>query len=271
MADKLADSQISGEKWVDRFLRFGLIAKGVVYCLVGMITLMASIGVRGDEVSKTDVLELIYEQPFGRFLLIIIAIGLFGYVTLRFFQAFKDIDGKGSGVRGIFSRIGYGISGLLYLALGLYAGKLILNMRHGDSESQRLVISKALAYPWGQWVIGIIGLIIMGNGIYQVYRAVSGKFMKKIRLIKADFEKTVRKAGVTGYISRGVVLIIIGYLIFHAAITSNARQVQGGTDGAFEFIENIFGSFLLAVVSVGMVGYGLFMFVRAKYQRITIE
>jgi hypothetical protein len=271
MADVFPNTGISREKWVDRFLRFGLIAKGVVYCLVGMITLMASIGVRGDEVSKTDVLELIYEQPFGRLLLIIIAIGLFGYVTLRFFQAFKDIDGKGSDLKGIFSRIGYGVSGFLYLTLGLYAAKLILRMRQGDGESQRLFISKALAYPWGQWVIGIVGLVIVGNGIYQIYRAISGKFMKKIRVVKADFENTVRKAGITGYISRGVVLIIVGYLIFHAAITSNARQVQGGTDNAFEFIENIFGNFLLGVVAVGLVGYGLFMFVKAKYQRISID
>ena len=257
------------EKWVDKFLRFGLLSKGIVYCLIGILALMAAIGLSGENASQTEAVKLIYEQPFGKILLAIVALGLFGYVTLRFFQAFKDIDGKGNNAKGIFARIGYGISGLLYLALGIYAAKLVLQAQQGDGNSKQFIVAKVLGYSWGEWAVAIAGLIIVGSGIYQIYRAVSGKFMKKIGHVAGNLSKAIRRAGVTGYISRGIVLIIVGYLVFHAAMTHNPSQANG-TEGAFHFIENTFGSLLLAVIAVGMIGYGVFMFVKAKYQHINV-
>jgi hypothetical protein len=270
MAELFQDVHGSRENWVEKFFRLGYISKGVVYCLIGVIALMAAIGLSGDEPSQTNVLMLIYEQPFGKIILAVLALGLFGYVMLRFYQAFKDIDHKGSDTKGIFSRIGYGISGLLYLALGVYAAKLVLSAQNNGGDSKQFIIAKALTYSWGQWVVGIVGLIIIGSGIYQIYRAVSGKFMKKIQLIRSNIENTVKKAGVTGYAARGVVLMIIGYLVFHAAITSNPSQAKG-TEGAFAFIENNFGGVLFAVIAIGMLAYGVFMFVKAKYQRINVN
>jgi hypothetical protein len=270
MPDILPKIDAPKEKWADRFFRYGLIAKGVVYCLIGLITLFAAAGLSRHEAGKTDVLKFIYEQPFGTLLLVLIALGLFGYSMLRFFQAFKDIDGEGNGTHGIFARVGYAISGFVYLALAIYASKMIWAGRQGGGDSNQFILGRILTYPWGPWIIGLAGLIIIGNGIYQIYRAISGSFMKKIRLIRSNIETTVRRAGVTGYCSRGVVLIVAGYLVVHAAYTSNAREAKG-TEGAFRFIENTFGTVLMAIVALGLVGYGIFMFVKAKYQRINID
>jgi hypothetical protein len=257
------------EKWFERFFRFGLISKGVVYCLIGFLAVMAAVGLSRKEAGKAQALSTIYEQPFGQVLLGVIALGLFGYVLLRFAQAFRDIDNKGDDTKGIFSRIGYGISGLIYLALAGYAAKLVIDGQQGGSNSREFIVAKALTHEWGPSVVGIVGLIIIGSGIYQIYRGVSGRFMKKIQLIRMDIEKAVKRAGVFGYIARGIVLMIIGYLIFHAAITSNPSEAKG-TEGAFVFIENKFGTLLMAVTAIGLIGYGIFMFVKAKYQRIQL-
>src|SRR3989337_1846698 len=97
----IADSISGKEDWFEKFLRFGLIAKGVVYCLLGILTVMTAVGLRGDNTGKTEAFQMIYKQPFGKIILALLAIGLFGYVTLRFFQCFKDIDKKGNDLKGI--------------------------------------------------------------------------------------------------------------------------------------------------------------------------
>lgn len=260
----------SNQKWFERFFRFGLFAKGTVYCLIGVLAVVAAVGLSREKVSKTEIFTFIYEKPFGQVMLAVITLGLFGYVMLRFFQAFRDTDKKGNDAKGIFSRLGYGVSGLIYLSLGLYAGKLLFQGKVGDGNSREFILSKILAWEWGEWIVGITGLIIVGSGVYQIFRGVTGKFMKKINVAGAEVKKVVKKAGHIGYISRGAVLVIIGYLVFHAAINSNPNGAQG-TEGAFQFIEYKFGGVLMAIIALGLVGYGVFMFVKAKYEKINVN
>jgi predicted transporter len=79
-----------------------------------------------------------------------------------------------------------------------------------------------------------------------------------------------KKAAVIGYIARGIVLIIIGYFLFHAALISNPEEAQG-TGAAFDFLENKFGSLMMGIVALGLVGYGVFTLVKAKYQKIDLD
>ena len=258
------------EKWFERFLRFGLISKGVVYCLFGLIAVMAAAGLSADKASKTETLKMIYDQPFGKIILAILLIGLLGYVTLRSFQCFKDSDSKGDSMKGLTTRVGYGFSALLYLGLGIYVLKMLLNGSGGNGDSRQFIVSKTLELPGGQWLVGIAAIIIIGSGINQIYKGASKKFMKKIRLIRSNLENVFTNAGVAGYISRGVVLAIIGYLLLHASITSNPEEAKG-SEQAFAFIENRFGSFLMGAIASGLVAYGIFMFVKARYQRLNIN
>jgi hypothetical protein len=266
------DSPIQQPKeiWFERFFRFGLICKGVVYCITGILATLAAIGLGGSKSSKSQIFRFIYEQPLGLVLISIVAFGLFGYTLLRFFQCFKDIDHKGSDAKGIASRIGYGISGTIYLGLGAYATKLAITGSAGSGESRQFMVAKILQVSGGEWIIATIGLIIIGNGVYQVYRGVTNKFMKKIQVRKMEIRDMVRKAGTVGYISRGVMFLVIGYLLWHAGMTSNPREAEG-TEGAFNFLENNFGSLLMMVIALGLVGYGIFMFIKAKYQSITVN
>ena len=266
-------SSVSNEdkkKWFERFLRFGLISKGIVYCLLGLIAVMAAVGLGSEKASKTETLDMIYGQPFGRVILVALFIGIMGYVTLRSFQCFRDSDQKGDDMKGLITRTGYGFSALLYLGLGIYVLKMLLNGSGGNGDSRQLLVTKVLELPWGQWMVGITALIVIGSGINQMYKGFSKKFLKKIKLVRTNLEKVFTNAGVIGYISRGLVLAIIGYLLLHAAITSNPEEAKGSEE-AFDFIENRFGTFLMGVVAFGLVAYGMFMFVKARYQRLNIH
>jgi hypothetical protein len=262
--------QTDNEKLFERFLRFGFISKGVVYCLLGLMAVLAAADLTRQKASKKEAVELIYAQPFGKVILAILALGLLAYVTLRLFQCFKDSDNRGDSLKGLLIRAGYGLSALVYLGLTTYVFKLMINGKDDGGESRQFVLSKILHHPAGRWIIGISALMIIGNGLYQIYKGVSKKFMRNIKLIRAELEFFFKNAGVMGYISRGIVLDIIGYLLIRAAITLNPSEAKG-SDKAFDFLENNFGGFLMGVVALGLIAYGIFMFVKARYQRLNID
>lgn len=255
------------KQWLEKFFRFGLISKGFVYCLLGLLTSLAAVGMSVEKASKKDAFNFIYQQPFGKLLLALIALGFFGYVTLRLFQTFKDINHEGNSAKGMVARIGYAISALVYFSLGLYATKLVLSVTEKGSNTQKFIVAKVLELDGGSWIIGIVALIIIISGGYQIYKGASFRFLKKIQLTGSRFSDVFRKAGLIGYISRGIVLLIIGYFLLHAALYKNAGKVQD-TDGAFGFLESRFGSLIMAVVALGLVAYGMFMFVKAKYEQM---
>lgn len=260
------------ERWIERFARFGIISKGIVYCLIGILAAMSAIGLQGRKMSKSDTFKLVYDQPFGQVLLILIALGMIGYVMWRFFQAFADIDHKGSDTKAKLVRAGYVFSGIVYASLAFYAIKLALSGPQGDGDGnqRQFIVSKVLALPAGEWLIGAAAVLIFLNGIRQIYKGASHKFCKNVELVKSDYSEVYKKTGVLGYISRGVVLLVIGYFFFRAAITHDVNNVQG-TEGAFDFLENTFGSVLLVIVAIGLVGYGVFQFVKGRYQRIDLN
>jgi hypothetical protein len=259
---------VGKEAWFEKFLRFGFISKGIIYCLMGVLAVLAAAGLGAKNPSKGEAFEVIYEQPFGKVILALLVVGMLGYVTLRIFQCVKDSDNKGDSMKGIATRAGYGFSALIYMGLGIYVVKLLTNGPGGEGDSRQFVVTKILAWPAGEWIIGIAALIMIGSAINQIYKGISKNFMKKITLLKSNMEEWFKRTGVVGYISRGIVLGIVGYLLLHAALTHNPKEAKG-SEQAFQFIENTFGSFLMGVVAAGLVAYGVFMFVKARYQKIS--
>lgn len=260
----------AAEKRIEYFARFGIVAKGIVYCLIGILTSMAALGLKGGKADKTETFQFVYDQPLGSVLVFIIAIGLAGYATWRFFQAFRDIEHKGNDTRGRLVRVGYAISGFIYITLSVYALRLVFNGNSdGGENSQRFIVSKILDYPFGKWLVFLVALIILINGIRQIYKGISAKFLKHVS-ITGKHAEIFRKAGIAGYVARGLVLSILAYFFFRAAASVNANEVTD-TKGAFSFIENNFGAILLAIVATGLICYGVFMFVKARYQKIDLN
>lgn len=159
----------------------------------------------------------------------------------------------------------------LYLGIGAYALKLVFGSSGGGGEgSRQFVVSKVLQYPGGQYLVGIAAIIGIGMGVYQIYRGVTGKFMKRVRLTRTNMQDAFKMAGTVGYTSPGIVLGIIGYFMFHAARRADPDQAQG-TSEAFDFLQNNFGSVMMAIVALGLAAYGIFSFVKARYQRINMN
>lgn len=276
MADVSTHVPSPPPQWVENFAKFGLTAKGVVYCLVGIIAFMAAFELGGQSTQnagKSGILKTIQDLPAGNVLLGIVALGLLCYAIWRFIQAVKDTEGKGSDAEGIGKRLRYLFSGLVYGALAYLAANMVLGNSSGGSGSggsRETLVSKLLAQPFGQWLVGIVAVATMLVGLYQIYYGYSDKYRKKVRSagLKDEVEHQMILAGKVGYMARGVVWLVIGYMFLQAALQSNPQQAGGSSD-AFQFIENsTYGSIILGAVALGLICYGVFMFMRAKYQPI---
>ncbi len=234
---------------------------------------MAALGMGGKKASNSDAFYQVRDYPGGGLLLGILAVGLVGYCVWRMTQAFYDTEHKGSKAKGIVKRISYAFIGLLYGSLAFLAFRILSgngNNAGGGTKEKDLVIG-LLDKPFGKYLAIVIGLITIGNGLYQLYKGVTGSFMKEVRGLPRNQYNFLKKAGQAGYSARGIVFSIIGFLFVRAAWLQQPEKA-GGTVSAFSFLQNSpSGNLLLAVVAIGLIGYGIFMFVQAKYSDISID
>jgi Domain of Unknown Function (DUF1206) len=262
------------KKWIERFARFGFIAKGVVYGIVGLLAAQVAFGTGGRTTDTQGALHTIVNQPFGKVLLAIVAIGLVGYVIWRFVEAINDPENQGTDAKGLAVRASYVGNGLVYAGLAWSAVKIIFDMGGGgNSNSTQDWTARLLAQPFGQWLVGTGGALFIGLGFYQFYEAISAKFRKKLFLSELDDEQRKLVMGMSrfGLLARGVVFCIIGWFLIQAAIQSDASEAGGLSQALETLARQPYGPWLLGVVALGLVAYGIYMIVQARYRRVVAD
>ncbi|MCT7988706.1 DUF1206 domain-containing protein [Laspinema olomoucense] len=267
-------TQSTQSEWIERFARFGYAAKGFVYGLVGILALQAAFTKGGQTTDPKGVLSTIIEQPFGQALLFFVTLGLMGYAMWRFLQAFMDADHKGTALKGLIERFGFGMSAVIYSGFAFTAIKLLMgneaSSREQSDQSAQHWTARFLSQPFGEWLVGLAGAVVMGVGFYYFYKAFTGKFRKElnIREMTPQEEKWVMRAGRVGLSARGVIFVMIGWFLMQAAYQSDAKEAKALPGTLEALLSQPYGSWLLGIVAVGLVIYGLYMGVHARYQRI---
>ena len=257
--------------WVKRLAQTGLVAKGVVYILLGLLGFMAAFelgGKKNNEASQTGAMQTLKELPAGSFLLILLAAGLLCYVSWRGIQTFYNTDGS---PKPFIKKARYFFSGLAYLALALAAIKMVFKNSSGGGDQNQQLAAELLNKPFGQLLVAMAALVLAAIGIYQVYYGLSEKYKKHVQKLSLQSQQaaTLLRSGKIGYISRGIVWLAIAYLFARAAVHARAAEA-GNTGKAFQFIEaSPFGSYLLGILALGLITYGIFNFIRCRYEHLT--
>ena len=256
---------------VRHLARFGYMTIGIVYGMIGVLAALAAFGPGGEMTDTSGVLQSIADMPFGEVALWIIGIGLFGYILWDFIKVFKDPDNVGTDAKGLIIRTGYFISGVIYANLAYVALKLASHAGNaGAGNSEKTISAKLMEQPFGVWLVGMVGVIIIGYGAYELYSGIKEKFMAEFKIIEMNNmeRKIARIAGKIGLISRGIVLGMIGFFFIRTAYTNNPDESKG-LDGALtELASQPFGKFLLAIVAIGLILYGVYQIIRGRYQRM---
>lgn len=248
--------------------RVGYFAKGAVYTLLGILAFMAAfeLGRAANEASRSGVFRMVREAPAGGVLMILLALGLVCYTFWRLVQAFSPAIG-GEHSKG--KRVLYFLSGIAYAGVAFAAIKMALWNDDGGGNQQQTLAATLLSRKGGQWLTGLAALALLATGLYQLYYGWSEKYRDHLQesQIHSQHSALLLRSGKAGYIARGLVWVIIAYLLFRAALNANASEA-GDTTDAFRFLEGSpFGSVLLGAVGLGVIAYGIFNFLRARYER----
>lgn len=215
--------------------------------------------------------RVIEDAPFGRVVLGLVAVGLLGYVLWRSVQAVADPDGEGTGPKDIAKRIGYAGSALIHAFFALTAASQALGAGDDWGSSSEEWTAWILSFPLGWLLVAAVGAGIVGVGLYQIYEAYHSKFKKYLKLgALSDGEPGwIEHGGRFGVAARGVVFVIAGVFLVLAGLRTDEQEVRS-LGGALSAIleQPFFGNFLLGVVAVGLVAYGLLMVAVARYRRI---
>lgn len=256
---------------METMARLGYTAKGIVYAIVGILALQAALTAGGKTTDTQGALYTIAVQPFGQFLLILLAIGLVGYSLWRLIEAVTDPENKGTDAKGIFSRLGYVISGLTYLGLALNAGMLAFGAGGGGGgNSKQDWTARLLQQPFGRFLVAIVGALVIGIGFYRLYKAYKIKFRKKLNLSEMNSQQENWAVHISrvGIAARGIVFVIIGFFLLKAGQQSDASEVRG-LDGVLQAVaQQPFGKIMLGLVATGLIAYAAYLFIEARYRRI---
>ena len=272
-AKRGAERAASGDK-MEKLARAGYLTKGVVFAIIGVLAFQAAIGSGGQTSGSRGAIRQIAEQPFGQVLLILTAIGLLGYAVWRFIQAIKDPEGKGSDGEGIAKRVGYGLSGAIYAFLSFYAASIAFGWSTGSSGGsgggKTAWTAQLLAQPFGQWLVGLVGVAVIGLGAYQIYKAVKEKFMDSLKTGEmSQTERTwAERAGKFGLSARGVIFGIIGGFLIVAAVQSDPSETRGLGGVLDTLARQPYGPWLLGLVALGLIAYAVHCVVQSRYRTV---
>jgi Domain of Unknown Function (DUF1206) len=250
--------------------RAGLVARGLMYVLVGVIAVEIAVKGSHQQADRTGAVRLVAHTAFGSVVLWLLVIGFAGMTLWRLSEAIwgsPEADGRKGSKRlaNLARAVFYAVVtyGILKYALG------IGEPSSSDAQSQDLTAT-ALKHPGGQAIVAIAGVVVVAAGLYIMYRAYKLKFLKHLRMGSASMRtrKVVTRLGQIGGIARGFVFGVIGVFLVIAAKDANPRQAKGIDSGLRALAHTPLGPWLLVVVALGLMTFGVYSWCEARWRAV---
>jgi hypothetical protein len=269
MADASARAEDLGHRanrseWTDRAVRVGMVAYGVVHLTIAWLGIQLALGDHSGAASRNGALKQLAQQPFGKFVVWVVAVGMFLLVFWKLLEAFIDATVE-DGAKKVLKPVTNVFKAIVYGTLGVSAVHVATGSKSSSKTSD--YTASLMEQPFGRWLVGVVGLAIIGYGVYLAYRGWTEKFLKHLdpEGRSGDAGKAYKLFGKVGYIAKGIAIGVIGLLFCYAAIDHSAKKA-GGLDAALhKVLHQPFGPVLLVAISVGVGCYGLFCFARARH------
>jgi hypothetical protein len=263
--------------FITMLARLGYAIKGVVYVVIGFLAILLVTGQGGSATDQNGALKAIYASPlgegFGRLLMIVITIGLFRFALWILIQALCDTEHKGQKTKGILGRVGYvGVAisyGLLGVATYQIASTGFPSSKNSTSSAQNWT-GLLLKQPAGVALVILMGCVVLRRAVYLFLRAYWASFAKYLDLssLSTHTRTVVILFGHLGNTALRIVFLIVGFFLMIATLKHNSKDAKGLDAALVELLHQPFGPWLLGVVALGLIAYGLYSFVEARYRRV---
>ena len=257
----------TGMRWL---ARAGFAARGALYVIVGWIAIEVAFRRSSQQADRAGALHAISATPVGGVLLWLLVIGLAGMALWRLSEAMYGSPGSGGRKAG--KRLAALGRAVIYTVVAFGALKYALGTGGPQSSDKQSVDLTAtlLKYPGGQALVVLIGLAFIGGGVYLAYTAWREKFRKDLELgrMRARTRRIVEWLGKFGGMARGAVFLTAGIFLAVAAVEAKPQQAKGIDSSLRVLASTPLGPWLLVLVAIGLIMFGLFSCCQAKWQRL---
>ena len=262
-------SAVSHGKALDTLGRAGFVARGVVYLLVGWITLLIALAHRAGEADRTGALELVAGKPFGFVVLWFLVVGFAGMAAWRAMLAVRphrpDKDGVGS-------RLTSAGKAVLYIVAGYTTARFAATGHAGSSSNQqsRDFTTDLMKHGGGRWLVGAVGIGLVVAGVFMIKNALQKKFAKELQTgsLSASARRGVLLVGTVGKTARGAIVVGAGCFLIDAAVKFDPSRARG-VDGTLRALAGApLGRVILIVMALGLAAFGAYSFCEARWRRL---
>lgn len=256
---------------VEALARLGYGVRGLIYITMGLLAVSVAFGKGDAPADQQGAIAAIDRQPAGLVILCVVLIGLVSYSLWGVIRAVLDPLHKGRDTKGLLTRGAYLVSAVSYALLILPTYGFITGAgstaQNGAQTQQSL--ASIMSKPWGPWAIGLIGLIVIAVGLYQIYQGFNSSFDKQFKTyaMTARQVKWATQLGRFGTATRGLILALVGGSLCVAAFQSNSSQAIGIDAALATLLRQPYGVWLLGIVAVGLVAFGVFSMLSAVWFR----
>jgi hypothetical protein len=243
--------------------RAGHAARAAIYAIIGVLALQVALGDGGKTTDQQGALKTVAQGGFGKVVLVLLAIGVFGYALYKLSAVFLESEWTDR-IDGAAGAVGYGL-------LCVTAVQILMGSGGGGGGGEDKATGGVLGWGTiGQVLVVIAGLVLIGVAGKQIYDGVKQKFTEDVDLssVSERTRSAFEALGVAGHLARGVIFALLGVFVIKAAIEFDPDEAVG-LDGALAKLAQADGGpILLGAVALGLICFAAYSAFEARFKRV---
>jgi hypothetical protein len=255
---------------LETLFRIGFIGYGLLHLAVAWLAIQLVLGKQTGESDQAGAFRTLAKQPFGRFLLIVVIVGLAAMALWQLLLAAVGHQDK-TGMSRTAERLASLGRTVVYAALAWTAYRVVTGVPTSSAQQSQSATAGVMAHSFGQFLVFLGGLGMLALGIGLIVYGTKRKFEERLMTFKMNHgtRQAARRLGQAGYIAKGIAFGIVGLLLMDAAVTHNPAKSRGLDAALRTLIAQPFGKLLLFLVAIGFAAFGIYCFLQARYRKVT--
>jgi hypothetical protein len=267
---RIGATRMASSRPLEIMTRVGFIGYGLLHLAVAWLAIQLVVGHQPGETDQSGAFQALAAQPFGRFLLAVVAIGLAAMALWQLLLAAVGHRAEQGGARA-FERTASLGRVIVYTALAWTAYGIVAGTPVSSAQQQQSATAGVLAHPPGRVLVFIAGVGVLALGIGLIWYGATRRFERKLMISRMSHHARTlaRRCGQVGYPAKGVAFGIVGLLLAGAAVTKDPGKSRGLDAALRTVLQQPFGRFLLVAVALGFAAFAVYCFVQARYRKVT--
>ena len=260
--------RVATSRPLEILFRIGFVGYGLLHLAVAWLAVQLALGRPAGENSQSGAFQTLVRQPFGRFLLILVTVGL---AAMAIWQLLLAAVGHVAERHRNLERLASLGRTIIYAALAWTSYKIVVGAPTSSAQQQQRATAGVLAHPFGQFLVAVAGLAILALGVGLAIYGAKRMFERRLMTYRMNeaTRQSARRLGQFGYIAKGVAFAIVGLLLADAALSNNPAKSRGLDTALRTLIAQPFGQWLLILVAVGFAAFGIYCFLQSRYRKVT--